>query len=65
MTAIQCSNELRKAILRRILPPNSEPISRVVSEKGIPSRLSVFRERVAHFFTDIHNTATKAVIGIT
>lgn len=47
---MQCSNEFREAILRRILPPNSEPISRVVSEEGISIRLSVFRERVAHSF---------------
>ena len=29
---MQYSNELREAILRRVLPPNSEPISRVAAE---------------------------------
>ena len=32
---MQYSNELREAILRRVLPPNSEPISRVAAEEGI------------------------------
>ena len=32
---MQYSNELREAILRRVLPPNSEPISRVAAEERI------------------------------
>ena len=32
---MQYSNELREAVLKRLLPPNSEPFSRVAAEEGI------------------------------
>lgn len=32
---MQYSNELREAVLRRVLPPNKEPISKIATEEGI------------------------------
>lgn len=32
---MQYSNELREAVLRRVLPPNEEPISKKAAEEGI------------------------------
>lgn len=32
---MQYSNELREAVLRRVLPPNEEPISKIAAEEGI------------------------------
>ncbi len=32
---MQYSNELREAVLKRLLPPNSEPFSKVAAEEGI------------------------------
>ena len=34
-TTMQYSNELREAVLRRLLPPQNESISKVASAEGI------------------------------
>ena len=42
------SPELKEAVLRRLLPPNNEPITKVSREEGIPQMRSLLPQRLKY-----------------